>query len=111
MLERYPKNSRACFKNRITPEVEAASRITWGNNFLFSIGDKHLDVQGTMVDRDFLTMFSFPLVKGDVHTALNTVYSIVLTEKLAKKLFGDEDPMGRIIKLDNRDNFTVRPAS
>ena len=35
------------------------------------------------------------------------MHSIVLTEKLAKKIFGNEDPMGKIIKLDNKDNFTV----
>ena len=35
------------------------------------------------------------------------MHNIVLTEKLAKKLFGDEDPMGKIIKIDNKDNFTV----
>ncbi|HSC38740.1 MAG TPA: ABC transporter permease, partial [Chitinophagaceae bacterium] len=89
------------------PEVESTARVNWGNSLLFSLGDKRLNVEGTMVDPDFLTMFSFPLVKGNVHTALGTVYSIVLTEKLVKKLFGNEDPMGKIIKLDNRDNFTV----
>jgi len=89
------------------PEVEATTRVNWGQTLLFSLGDKRLNVQGTMVDPDFLTMFSFPLIKGNTHTALSTVYSIVVTEKLAKKLFGNEDPMGKIVKLDNRDNFTV----
>lgn len=89
------------------PEVEATARVNWGNSFLFSLGDKRLNVSGTMVDPDFLTMFSFPLVKGNPRTALGTVYSMVITEKLAKKLFANEDPMGKIIKLDNKDNFTV----
>jgi ABC-type antimicrobial peptide transport system permease subunit len=89
------------------PEVEAATRVGWGNSMLFSLGDKRLNVEGTMVDPDFLTMFSFPLLKGNSHTALGTSYSMVITEKLAKKLFGNEEPMGKTIKLDNRDNFTV----
>jgi len=89
------------------PEVESATRVNWGQTLLFSLGDKRLNVPGTMVDPDFLTMFSFPLVKGNTHNALATVYSIVVTEKLAKKLFGNEDPMGKIVKIDNRDNFTV----
>src|SRR5437868_14145968 len=89
------------------PEVEKETRVNWNQTLLFSIGEKRLSVEGTMVDPDFLTMFSFPLIKGDVNTALNGVYSIVLTEKLSKKLFADEDPMGKIIKLDNKDNFTV----
>jgi putative ABC transport system permease protein len=60
-----------------------------------------------MVDTGFLQMFSFPLVKGDAKTVLNNGSSIVLTQTLAKKVFGDEDAMGKIIKVDNKDNFTV----
>ena len=59
-------------------------------------------------DSAFLTMFSFPLVKGNVNTALSDIYSITLTESFAKRLFGNEDPMGKTVKLDNRDNFTVK---
>ena len=52
-------------------------------------------------------MFNFPLLKGDAKTALNDPYSVVLTQTMAKKLFGDEDPIGKIVKIDNTDNFTV----
>src|SRR4029077_11517531 len=47
------------------------------------------------------------LKKGNTATALNTVYSIVITEKLSKKLFGNEDGLGKVVKIDNKDNFTV----
>lgn len=89
------------------PEVERAVRVNWPNNFLFSVDDKRLMVPGNIVDTGFLQMFSFPVLKGNPQTALNGVSSIVLTEKLAKKLYGDEDPLGKIVRLDNRDNFTV----
>src|SRR5579871_320965 len=89
------------------PEVEQAVRVQWPRNFLFSIGDKRLTVQGREVDSNFLQVFSFPLIKGNPKTLLNDRYSIVLTEKLARSLFGKEDAMGKIIKLDNSDNFTV----
>ncbi len=89
------------------PEVEEISRVNWGNDFLFSIGEKRINVQGTMVDTGFLHMFSLPLVKGNPNTALSNTYSIVLTQKLVKKLFGNEEAMGKVIKIDNRDNFTV----
>ena len=89
------------------PEVEAVTRVNWGNNFLFSIGEKRLSVQGTTVDPDFLKMFDFPLLKGSEQTALAGTYSIVLTQKLATKLFGKEEAMGKVIKIDNLDNFTV----
>ncbi|MBV4359505.1 ABC transporter permease [Pinibacter aurantiacus] len=89
------------------PEVEEVTRVHWGANLLFSLGDKRLNVRGTMVDSGFLHMFSLPLVKGNPDKALSNTYSIIVTEKLAKKLFSDEDPMNKVVKIDNRDNFTV----
>jgi ABC-type antimicrobial peptide transport system permease subunit len=92
---------------RDVPEVEQAVRVDWGTNFLFTIGDKKLTVRGTMVDSNFLQVFTFPLIKGHPGLVLKDMHSIVLTEKLAKKLFGNEEPMGKIIKIDNKENFTV----
>lgn len=89
------------------PEVERAVRVNWQRQFLFSVGDKRLTVGGHMVDTGFLQMFSFPLLKGNPETALNGGSSIVLTEKLAKKIFGEEEAMGQVIKIDNKDFFTV----
>jgi putative ABC transport system permease protein len=89
------------------PEIERAVRVDWNRNFLFSIGDKRIMANGHMVDTGFLQVFSFPLVKGDANTALNRDYSIILTQSAAKKVFGDEEPMGKTIKIDNKDNFTV----
>jgi ABC-type antimicrobial peptide transport system permease subunit len=89
------------------PEVERAVRVNWPSNYLFSIGDKRLTVSGNIVDTGFLQMFSFPLLKGDARTALQNGSSILLTEKLARKIFGKEDAMGKVIKIDNKDNFTV----
>jgi ABC-type antimicrobial peptide transport system permease subunit len=89
------------------PEVERAVRVNWPRSVLFSVGEKRLTVTGNMVDTGFLQMFSFPLIKGDPKTALNTGSSIVLTETLARKIFGNEEAMGKVLKLDNKDNFTV----
>ncbi|HYK44603.1 MAG TPA: ABC transporter permease, partial [Parafilimonas sp.] len=89
------------------PEVERAVRVNWPSSYLFSVGEKRLTLQGNIVDSGFLQMFSFPLLKGNPNTALNDMHSIVLTESLAKDLFGGENAMGKVIKLDNQDNFTV----
>lgn len=88
------------------PEVERAVRIT-RSSMLFSVGDKKIIKSGGIVDTGFLQMFSFPLLKGDPHTALNDMHSVVLTEKAAKSIFGNDDPMGKTVLLDNKDNFTV----
>jgi ABC-type antimicrobial peptide transport system permease subunit len=89
------------------PEVEMATRVNWPSNYLFSIGEKRLTVQGNIVDSNFLNVFSFPLRKGNPNTVLKDMYSIVLTEKTAKSFFGDEDPMGKQVRINDKDNFTV----
>ncbi|MBS1599124.1 MAG: ABC transporter permease [Bacteroidetes bacterium] len=92
---------------RDLPEVEQSTRVNWQNKFLFLLGDKKFMIAGNYVDSNFFQMFSFPLVKGDPKTVLKETYSIVITEKLAKKLFGNENPMGKMINVRNTDNFTV----
>ena len=88
------------------PEVEDVARIN-RCSFLFTVDDKHLNVQGVFTDSGFLNIFSFPLLKGNANKALSDNYHIVLTEKLAKKLFGNEDAMGKTILIDSNANFTV----
>jgi len=89
------------------PEVERAVRVNYNSKFLFTVGDKKMIKSGKMVDTGFLQMFTFPMLKGDPSTALNDMHSIVLTAAAAKSLFGDEDPMGKTVKIENKDNFTV----
>ncbi len=60
-----------------------------------------------IVDPAFLAMFSFPLVKGNPETALNDAYSILVTENFAKKMFGNDYPLNKVIQIDS-NNFTVR---
>jgi putative ABC transport system permease protein len=88
------------------PEVEEAVRVS-GASFLMSVGDKHLIEGGNFTDPSFLKVFSFPLVQGNASTALNQVNNIVITQKFAKKFFGNEDAFGKIIRIDSSDNFTV----
>jgi putative ABC transport system permease protein len=89
------------------PEIEQVSRISWGENYLLEIGDKNLKAKSNLVDPEFLTMFDFPFVKGDKRTALRDPSSIVVTQQFAKKVFGDEDPIGKIIKIENDENYKV----
>lgn len=61
---------------------------------------------GFYVDPAFLSSFTFPLVKGDPRTALSEPHSIVLTEKQSKKIFGDEEAMGKMIDVGS-DQYQV----
>ncbi|MCB0669371.1 MAG: ABC transporter permease, partial [Saprospiraceae bacterium] len=89
------------------PEVEQAARVDWSSHFLFSVGDKRITEKGNVVDSNFLQMFTFPLLRGEPETVLKEHNSIVLTRSFSKTLFGDEDPMGQIIKIDNDQDFKV----
>jgi len=76
------------------PEVKRATRVDWGDQHSLLSGSNKFNKNGRYVDPDFLEMFTFPLVKGNIKTVLNDPNSIVLTESLSKALFGTADPMG-----------------
>jgi putative ABC transport system permease protein len=88
------------------PQIEQVSRASRLNN-LITNGDKRLTANGIIVDSSFLDIFDFPLVEGNIKTALLGVRSIVLTKTLARQLFGKETAMGKTILLNNEDNFLV----
>jgi putative ABC transport system permease protein len=87
-------------------EVEDAVRFR-RVYFLLTEGEKRVNLEGGFVDSGFLSVFNLPFLQGDARTALNTNQGIVLTEHIAKNLFGNEDPMGKIVRVDSNDNFTV----
>lgn len=89
------------------PEVEAAVRVDWTQNKLFSIGEKRLMIRGIPVDSNFLQVFSFPMLQGNPLKALDGPRNLVITEGLAEKLFGTKDAMGKEVKVDNKDVFVV----
>ena len=89
------------------PEIEKATRYTWEVQNLFQLDDKSFFEMGRYVDQDFLEMFSFPFVKGDLNTALKDKSSIVITEKMANKYFGDGDALGKDFLLNTRNSFKV----
>ncbi len=101
-----PKILGPTLKLNYPSDVEDVVRKNFAN-FLFTVGEKHLNVQGNFVDSGFFNVFSFPLLKGDAKTALAGNYNIVITQKLAKKLFGDDEAMGKVVRIDSVDNFTV----
>lgn len=89
------------------PEVEKTARVNFLPPVKIDFGEKQFYGRGRIVDSTFLQLFTFPAINGNAATALNDVSSIVLTEKLAKTIFGNDDPIGKILKLDNADNFRV----
>ena len=88
------------------PEIEDAVR--WSNtNFLITVGDHHFNMPGNFTDSGFLQMFSFPMLEGNPKTALSQPGNMVITESTAKKLFGKEPALGKQVRIDSVDLFTV----
>lgn len=70
------------------------------------IKESKIPVAGIYAGEGFFDVFSFPLLKGVASSALKQPHSLVLTETTAKKLFGNADPMGKLVKFDTV-NYTV----
>lgn len=90
------------------PDIETYSRYSGENYFLTTYQDKKLKTKLSFVDPGFFNMFSFPIAKGEKTNLLNDLKSIVITAKKAKDLFGDDDPIGKIIKIDSVDQVKVQ---
>jgi len=90
------------------PEVESVSRILRSSDTLVSHEQNHfLEEEFYWVDPEMLDMFSIPFTNGNPKTALNGPFSIVLSQSVAKKYFGDADPMGKTLTVSERYSFKV----
>ena len=82
------------------PEVEEACRVWMWYGSHVKYQDKiYAERNIYLSDPSFFQIFSFPFIKGNPETALADRYSIVLTEEMAQKYFGDEDPIGKALHL------------
>ena len=82
------------------PEISDMARVNHGW-FVTAAGERKFSSEFLITDPSFLNIFSFPFVRGNQTTALNNLYSIVLTEKMGKKMFGSTDPMNKQIRIDS----------
>ena len=90
------------------PEVIKATRIDSSNEVIVSYQNKRFYENGFYwADSHFFEVFSFPLLRGDKSKALAEPYSVIISERMAHKYFGDEDPVGKILALNNRYDFIV----
>jgi ABC-type antimicrobial peptide transport system permease subunit len=81
-------------------EVAEVAR-TFNRWFVTIVDDRKVSTKALIADPSFLKIFTFPLLEGNAGTALNDGYSIVVTEKMALKMFDDIHALGKEIKIDN----------
>jgi len=90
------------------PGIEAMTRFTIPDEVLVKNKEKSFYEDGFVcVDPAFFTMFSFPFIHGEAGTALDDNFSIVITEDLAHKYFGNYDPIGRVLTVNEQYDFKV----
>ncbi len=90
------------------PEVSNAVRIRELGNVPVKYRENlYYEDRIFFADNSIFDIFTFPLLKGNPETALTTAYSAVLTEDAARKYFGDEDPIGKVLIVDEDSDFTV----
>jgi len=91
------------------PEVTLYTRlIQYPRSILFNYNEKKIYQEGIVyADSSFFKLFNYELI-GDPETALQEPYSIVMLESTARKYFGNENPIGKIIKWDNSTDYTIK---
>jgi putative ABC transport system permease protein len=89
------------------PQIKNAVVTTHRQSHVLTYGESRLKKQGYTVSDRFFDMFSWKFIKGNVATALPDAYSIVLTQSAATSLFGNADPINKIIKIDNEYDAKV----
>jgi len=89
------------------PEVENTTVFFKWNSKKIIQGENIYLVDGSFVDPSFFSMFSFPLQLGSLSEVFQYPNSIVLTQSLSEKLFGQENPIGNTVKVDGEEEYIV----
>src|SRR5690554_7485225 len=103
ILEQTPA-PLAEFLNANAASVASATRISPAGNYevLLSVGDKKIYQSGSIeADSSFFKVFPYRMLHGDAATALDKPNAMVISQSVAKKLFGDEDPIGQTVNVFN----------
>lgn len=82
------------------PEIKEFTRLAHITNVTFKHGNKLINGEkGAIADPSYFTVFKYPLLKGDYNSVLKDPYTIVLTESLSKKIFGNLNPIGKTVQI------------
>jgi putative ABC transport system permease protein len=93
--------------NDFPNEIKKAVRIMITNGMISFDNKAFNERKLYLADDGFFSLFSFPMIKGNAETALKEPGSVVLTASTAKKYFGNEDPMGKVIVFDKNYQLKV----
>ncbi len=93
---------------REIPEVEASTRFHHAGNFTIRLGDKIFNEEKFLhADSSVFRVFTIPLIQGNSEKALTEPFSVIISEKMAEKYFGKDDPMGKVLNTDGRVDYKI----
>jgi hypothetical protein len=101
-----PQKLAGVIQNEV-PEIDQTLHLGWSTDLLFKSGDKSMNETGFFADSTIFSIFTFPIIKGDVRNPLPSLKSAAVSEKLARKYFGEEDPIGKVFRINQEDDLTV----
>ena len=90
-----------------SPQIKNVVVTTHPQSHILAYGDAKLKKQGYTVSEHFFDMFSWRFIKGNAATAIPDAYSIVLTQSTARALFGNDEPINKVVKVDNEYDAKV----
>lgn len=90
------------------PEIKNSARILPRDNIIVQLKDQRFkETDVAWADATLFEIFSFKFTKGNAQTSLQNPGTCVVTEKIAHKYFGNENPIGKMLKVNNKYNYTI----
>lgn len=90
-----------------SPEVELTVRVMSNRSDMFQYEDKSFIETGCMADPDFFKLFSFNILQGKPNTDTADISYISISSQLAQKLFGSDNPIGKMVKVNNQADYAI----
>jgi putative ABC transport system permease protein len=89
------------------PGVKYAAHTTYPRKQLITVGDNKINSNAVFADQNFIKILDYKFLEGNAATVLKDVNTIILTKSFATKLFGNEDPINKTVKLENEEVLKV----
>jgi len=89
------------------PGIKNVARMSGDQGQIFSLGDKVITETGNYADAELFSMLDLPFEKGSASNAFKELNSVVISETMSKKFFGDSDPIGKSLKVNNEQDYLV----
>lgn len=89
------------------PGIVNSGRLSWAMDELAVVGDKTIKENGIYADPSILTMYTLNFIHGNAATAFKDLQSVVISETLAKKFFGEDNPVGKTLKMNANGAYSV----